>query len=255
MSGTVEGKAEELADLADLESRAGLAENRPGGDTDRGQTKGPRAAGPAGRVFLGLTHYPIYNKRREIVATSITNLDIHDISRLAATYDLKKYFLIHPHPSQRKLVGELLEFWRQGYGGEYNPDRREALERVALIESIAAAEDWIRGNFGGPVVKVVTDAHINPETVSYAELRRLIWQGPGPAAAERGETGPEAKIAALASGAPVNYLLLFGTGHGLAPEVMESADLVLAPILGLGQYNHLSVRSAAAIILDRLLGS
>jgi hypothetical protein len=35
---------------------------------------------------------------------------------------------------------------------------------------------------------------------------------------------------------------------------MEQADYILEPIYGPGEYNHLSVRSAVAIILDRLLG-
>jgi len=39
----------------------------------------------------------------------------------------------------------------------------------------------------------------------------------------------------------------------LTKEVKDDSDYVLAPIEGKG-YNHLSVRSAVAIILDRLLG-
>ena len=186
---------------------------------------------PAGRVFLGLVHYPIYNKRREIVATSITNLDIHDISRLAATFDLAKYFLIHPHPSQHKIVGELLEFWQKGYGAEYNPDRQKALERVCLAESLEGAREWIQSRYPGPVISIVTDAHNNADAIGYSQLRQRIWEE------------------------EANYFLLFGTGHGLAASVMETADLILAPVLGRDDYNHLSVRSAAAIILDRLLGS
>jgi hypothetical protein len=50
------------------------------------------------------------------------------------------------------------------------------------------------------------------------------------------------------------FLLLFGTGWGLTEEVMERADVVLTPVKGPGEYNHLSVRSAVAIILDRLMG-
>jgi hypothetical protein len=49
------------------------------------------------------------------------------------------------------------------------------------------------------------------------------------------------------------FLMLFGTGWGLTREVKDGSDYVLAPIEGKG-YNHLSVRSAVAIILDRLLG-
>jgi tRNA (guanine37-N1)-methyltransferase len=49
------------------------------------------------------------------------------------------------------------------------------------------------------------------------------------------------------------WLILFGTGHGLAAEVLERADVALPPIRP-GVYNHLSVRAAAAITLDRLFG-
>ena len=50
------------------------------------------------------------------------------------------------------------------------------------------------------------------------------------------------------------YLLLFGTGYGLIQEVMDMSTYILEPIRGNAKYNHLSVRSAVSIILDRLLG-
>ncbi|MBU0672440.1 MAG: RNA methyltransferase, partial [Candidatus Margulisbacteria bacterium] len=63
------------------------------------------------------------------------------------------------------------------------------------------------------------------------------------------------------SNSPDPYLLLLGTGWGLVEEVFEKMDCVLEPIIGKSDlpgrqagYNHLSVRSANAIILDRLLG-
>ena len=49
-------------------------------------------------------------------------------------------------------------------------------------------------------------------------------------------------------------LILFGTGFGLTDEVMDSSYKILEPIRGNTKYNHLSVRSAVSIILDRLLG-
>ena len=49
-------------------------------------------------------------------------------------------------------------------------------------------------------------------------------------------------------------LVLFGTAWGLDSGVMHRADFVLDPIEGNMGYNHLSVRAASAIILDRLLG-
>ena len=48
---------------------------------------------------------------------------------------------------------------------------------------------------------------------------------------------------------------MLGTGWGLTDEIMSMADVTLEPILGPTDYNHLSVRSAAAIILDRLRGA
>jgi hypothetical protein len=58
--------------------------------------------------------------------------------------------------------------------------------------------------------------------------------------------------AMLNNGKP--YVLTLGTAWGLAEEFISKADYVLDPIAGTADYNHLSVRSAAAIILDRLLG-
>ncbi|MDO5484488.1 MAG: RNA methyltransferase, partial [Desulfovibrionaceae bacterium] len=48
-------------------------------------------------------------------------------------------------------------------------------------------------------------------------------------------------------------LLCLGTAQGLAPEAIERCHGQLRPLRFLG-YNHLSVRSAAAILADRILG-
>lgn len=182
------------------------------------------------RIFLGLVHYPIYNKNLETITTSVTNLDIHDIARTAATYDLERYFLIHPLPTQHKLVSEIMDYWQRGYGSQYNPDRKKALDLLDLRSSIEAVQEEIVRKFKEPVYTVVTDARVYPNTVSYLKMRSLMEDTGG------------------------NYLLLFGTGWGMTKEVMEKADYVLEPVYGRGDYNHLSVRSAAAIILDRLFG-
>src|SRR5579875_146139 len=58
----------------------------------------------------------------------------------------------------------------------------------------------------------------------------------------------------LDSATSLPLMLMFGTGFGLAPVMRERADLVLNAIRGPGDYNHLSVRAAAGIILDRLVG-
>jgi hypothetical protein len=54
------------------------------------------------------------------------------------------------------------------------------------------------------------------------------------------------------SGQPL--FVLFGTAWGLDEEILTKSDYLLDPIESDAGYNHLSVRSAAAIIMDRLAG-
>jgi hypothetical protein len=56
-------------------------------------------------------------------------------------------------------------------------------------------------------------------------------------------------------GSDESYLVIFGTGWGMGPELMTRADYTLRPLYGPTEYNHLSVRAACAIILDRLCGA
>lgn len=186
-------------------------------------------------IYLGLVHYPVYNKNMDIITTSVTNLDIHDIARCSTTYELTRYFVIHPLETQHELINEIINYWQNGYGATYNPDRKKALELVELQNSVEDAVNRINSLTPGPVHTIVTDARVYPNTISYKNMRELM-------------------AANETLGQEVNYLLLFGTGYGMAKEIMESADYVLEPIYGRGNYNHLSVRSAVAIIIDRLLG-
>ena len=181
-------------------------------------------------VYLALIHAPVYNKNRETVATSITNLDLHDIARCATTYGLKRYYVVHPAEAQRQLAKRILSFWQDGYGAIYNPDRQEAFARVKIVENLSEVYAEIEAEQGTAPVKVATDAGRYANTVTYAQLRESI------------ETRHE----------PI--LLMFGTGWGLLKKDVEQMDQILEPIFGPTDYNHLSVRSAAAIILDRLRG-
>lgn len=182
------------------------------------------------RVYLALIHAPVYDKNGKVVATSITNLDLHDIARSAATYDVTRYYVVHPAEAQQALAARIMGFWQQGYGAEYNPDRKEAFARVHLMGTLEEAVAHITATEGMVPLRVATDARRYPNSVSYAQMRRHIDHAAEP------------------------ILLLFGTGWGLLAEEVEKADFILEPIFGPGEYNHLSVRSAAAIILDRLRG-
>ena len=183
-----------------------------------------------GNVYLALVHHPVYNKHLEVVTTSVTNLDIHDIARSSRTYGIKNYYIVHPSSTMKQLINKVLNFWQEGYGASYNPDRKEAFRIVKLVDCLEDVLLDIEKIEGKKPLTVSTDARLYPNTVSYNFLRKKIKEDENP------------------------YLLLFGTGWGLTREVMESTTYILEPIYGPTDYNHLSVRSAVAIILDRLLG-
>lgn len=77
---------------------------------------------------------------------------------------------------------------------------------------------------------VVTSSKIRRTTISYKKLNKIDANNLSP------------------------LLLLFGTGWGLCDEIIKQADYQVEPIMKNSDFNHLSVRSAIAIVLDRLLG-
>ena len=153
-------------------------------------------------LFVGLVHYPIYNKRMQVIATAVTNFDIHDIARTARTYDVKKYFLIHPHNAQKEIIQKIIGYWQHGFGRVYNPDRSEALDRVAYVADIAAAIEEVRKMTGKEPVTVTTDARVYPNTISYRKARDMLQNGDRP------------------------LLVLFGTGFGMEKETMADFDYI-----------------------------
>jgi len=180
-------------------------------------------------LYIGLVHHPVYGRKKEIIATAVTNFDIHDISRCARTFGLGGVFIITPLESQVALVERIVAHWSQGEGAAYNPTRKESLSLVRVSRSIDEADWEISNHHQRRPLRVSTGASPYPKSIGYERLRTLLEDKETP------------------------YLLLFGTGWGLTKEVKDSSDYVLAPIEGKG-YNHLSVRSAVAIILDRILG-
>lgn len=183
------------------------------------------------RVATALVHHPCVDKHGEVYTTSITNLDVHDIARSSRTYSLDAYYIVTPITAQQELARTIARFWDEGPGRARNPDRTEALRTVRVVASLQEAVAWETRELSSPPLVVVTSAIAVPGSVSYAAGRARIAQEAG-------------------------ALVVFGTGHGLAPSVIEGAGIVLDPIRGCHDaYNHLSVRSAAAIILDRLFGT
>ena len=184
---------------------------------------------PAGEnLSVGLVHHPVVNSLGQKVTTSVTTLDIHDMARICRTYGVGALFIVTPLLAQQTLVKRLVKHWREGVGASKNPTRKEALTVVEVVDTIDQLLDNPQFEEMRPLL-ITTGAKGSADDSSFEEVKEVI-------------------------GSTSRVVLLFGTGSGLAPEVFERADLKLAPIEGSGDFNHLPVRSAAAIILDRLLG-
>ena len=173
-------------------------------------------------------HHPCLDKHGQIYTTSITNLDVHDIARSSTTYGVAAFYVVTPISAQRTMAESIAKYWETD-GRKRNPDRTKALATLHVVSSIEHAIEAETNAIGSKPVVVATSAR-EQGAISYASFRDQLSSAKG-------------------------ALILFGTGHGLAPSVIGSSDVVLEPIRGKGAFNHLSVRSAAAIILDRLLST
>lgn len=179
-------------------------------------------------IYLALLHHPVYDKDHKVVTTSITNMDIHDIARSARTYGVRRFFVVTPVRTLQALAEKILDHWQSGYGSVYNATRKDALALVTITTDLDSTIQAIEQETGVSPRLVATSARAGDRRTSFAKMRQQVEH----------------------SGPPL--LLLLGTGWGLTEEVLARADVILEPIQGVGTYNHLSVRSAAAILLDRL---
>jgi hypothetical protein len=181
------------------------------------------------RVAIALVHYPVLDGQNSVVTSAITNLDVHDLARSARTYGCSDYFLVHPIEAQRTLVGRITEHWTTGSSSMRIPARKHAL---ALARPVPSLDDAFAALGGREAIEVwSTAARMADGVITFAQGKvRMTDDRP--------------------------LLILFGTAWGLADSALATCDARLEPI-GAHEpsgYNHLSVRSACAITLDRLLG-
>ena len=179
-------------------------------------------------LYLALIHYPVKNKQGDTIAAAITSIDLHDIARAARTYGVSGFYVVTPLQDQQQLAEKIMAHWQQGAGSVYNPYRGRALDLIRVKDTLAAAVDEISAHAGRVPKLVATSAAAGEDRICFADFRRLIGQN------------------------DAAYILALGTAWGFTPAFMEDVDYVLSPIYGGTDYNHLSVRSAAAIILDRI---
>ncbi len=180
-------------------------------------------------LYLALMHYPVVNRNGEIITSAVTNLDLHDISRVAKTFGVREFFVVTPLSDQKELVKKIVAHWTTGIGSQHNPDRREALKLISVKDSLDEVVDAVTANGEGMPKTVVTCARPNAKHISFGNFRDTLRDGKP-------------------------YVLLFGTASGLSDDFIADADYILEPVKGVSAYNHLSVRSAASIILSRLVG-
>ena len=133
---------------------------------------------------------------------------------------------------QQQIVEKFLSFWHEGEGVTYNASRHVALKSVTVKNDLESTIQAIFEGEGKLPLIIATSAQNLADSYTAVNFHEQdkIWSQNRP------------------------VLLLLGTGRGLASDVLKKVDYILSPIEGLTAYNHLSVRSAAAIIFDRWLG-
>jgi tRNA (guanine37-N1)-methyltransferase len=207
------------------ERRPDLFSKAPLTASQQPQTTANRAA-----VYVALLHYPVYDKNGQVVTTAVTNMDIHDIARSGRTYGIRGFYVVTPVKALQKLARKIIDHWEQGYGSQYNVTRKEALALARITDTLDEVLIDIERECGEKPLLVVTSARPGAKRTSFTELRDMLIKVSQP------------------------FLLILGTGWGLTEAIFSRSDYVLEAIEGPTDYNHLSVRSAAAIMLDRLLG-
>jgi tRNA (guanine37-N1)-methyltransferase len=183
------------------------------------------------RTHLALVHYPVVDRTGTVITTALTNFDIHDLARSSLTYGLAGYHIVTPITSQRDKAAHIAKLWIDDAQGEH---RARALALVRTAESIEAVIAELTAAHGLAPLVIATSARAG----SFAAIPR--------------RSAPD--LHAEASVNPAPLLILLGTGWGLAEALIPSVSRMLAPIEGASAWNHLSVRSAGAVLLDRLFG-
>lgn len=186
---------------------------------------------PTGQELnVALLHEGMFDKTGRVLTTSLTLIDIHDISRSSRTFGAKYFYVAHPAAALRSLAETVRNHWRDGYGATYNPDRSEALSTMEIVRNLDEVISDITTRTGKAPKIIATSARGGDDRISFEKMRAILNVTPEP------------------------FLVLFGTGWGMADDLMARADYVLEPINGPTEFNHLSVRSACAIVLEKLVG-
>lgn len=170
---------------------------------------------------LALVHHPVLNRHGEEIASVVDEFDVFDGGRLALTYGIPSLYVVNPVPAQRDKAQRVIDHAR-------SEERDAARGRMDALTWCASLEDAIAdaSRPERPWV-VATSAVAREPAASVADVRGRLAEGQ-------------------------DVLLVIGKAWGLAPSVLQRCDVQLRPIDAGTGFNHLSVRSAMAILVDRL---
>ncbi len=170
------------------------------------------------------------NKKDQPIGSALTTIDLHDIARACITFGVRGFFVVTPFEDQAKLAKQVIDHWTKGVGGKLNPFRKKALELIRVSKTFEDALKEIEEEREKPVITIATSAKEISGSITTENLRQKLDN-------------------------QASHVLTFGTAWGLAKELIDSCDFILDPIVGKTEYNHLSVRSAASIYLDRIINN
>ena len=182
---------------------------------------------PERRVAVALVHYPCRDRMGAEIAASVDWVDFFDAGRVTLVYGVRPLYVVQPVEAQKALLTRLMT---HGTKDDRDADTRGRFDHAVIVDALAEAVTHATERFGARPTIVATTARQADNRVSFAALR--------------------AKVQA---GEPV--LVLVGKASGLADSVLQGADACLEPISGGTGFDHLPVRGAFAIALDRLLGA
>ncbi|SLM27943.1 conserved hypothetical protein [Desulfamplus magnetovallimortis] len=178
-------------------------------------------------LYLALLHYPVCNKKGSTIASALTTIDMHDIARASMTFGVRGFYVVTPLMDQQVLAHEVIDHWTSGIGGELNPFRKKALELIRVVSTFDDALSEIQAERHEEVITIATTASAYQNTIKAKEVAVHLKER-------------------------ASHVIAFGTAWGMTQDFMLSCDYIMEPVSGLTGYNHLSVRSAVSIIMDRI---
>ncbi len=168
------------------------------------------------------------NKKGDVISSALTTIDLPDIARASITFGVRGFYVVTPLTDHQELAGQVISHWTEGVGGELNPFRKEALELIRVVANFDGVKEDIEKERGKTVVTTGTTAAGCARATTFLDFAKMIH------------------------GTDQSHIIAFGTAWGLSQAFLDECDHILEPVSGVNGYNHLSVRSAVSIILDRI---